>query len=340
MKVKEAPNYGLLESDDVRTGLISGITFKNKPVQYAVVDGMAVFEGCIVLGKAEDLEHKTSEAQSLPADLVEGDIAFGIGITGEQYRWPNGLIPYDIDPALPNQQRVTDAVAHIESQTSLRFVRRTSSNQGQYPDYVYVKPSTGCWSYVGRQGGKQDLGLADGCGTGSTIHEFLHAAGLWHEQSREDRDRFVRILWENITAGREHNFNQHITDGDDLGTYDYGSIMHYPRFAFSKNGQPTIEPVTSGVNIGQRSTMSAGDVSAIQEMYRAWYYNKAVHQTFVSYHSQNAWANIQDLGWRKIKPGSPDGVTNMFSALCTARAYDKKVHVEADGDFIYVLYLV
>ena len=50
---------------------------------------------------------------------------------------------------------------------------------------------------------------------------------MWHEQSREDRDRFVKINWQNIQAGREHNFNQHMSDGDDIGAYDYQSIMHY-----------------------------------------------------------------------------------------------------------------
>ena len=33
---------GMLQSDYIRTGFISGATFRNKPVQYSVVDGLAV----------------------------------------------------------------------------------------------------------------------------------------------------------------------------------------------------------------------------------------------------------------------------------------------------------
>lgn len=40
----EEASVGLLTSDEVYTGFISGATFTNKPIQYAVVDGLAIFE--------------------------------------------------------------------------------------------------------------------------------------------------------------------------------------------------------------------------------------------------------------------------------------------------------
>lgn len=254
---------GELRSTTARqTGLISGATFGIKAVQYSVVDGQALFEGDIVLGTAEQMVAQTDQLRRVKAGQVEA----GVVITGAQFRWPNCTIPYDIDPTLPSQNRVTDAISHWETNTRYRFTLRTAANQAQYPDWVTFRPSSGCSSSVGRQGGQQFVNLGSGCTTGNAIHEIGHVAGLWHEQSREDRDTFVTIHWDKIQPGLEHNFDQHITDGDDVGTYDYGSIMHYPRNAFSVDGTDTITPVDPTAQIGQRTALSAGDIAAANSL--------------------------------------------------------------------------
>ena len=51
-------------------------------------------------------------------------------------------------------------------------------------------------------------------------------------------------------------------------TYDYQSLMHYEKHAFSQNGQPTIEPRQAGMTIGQRNTMSTTDIQEVRSFYK------------------------------------------------------------------------
>lgn len=59
--------------------------------------------------------------------------------------------------------------------------------------------------------------------------------------------------------------------------------------------------------------------------------NKAVDRIFTTYHSQNCWAYLNGVGWRKVLTGNADGVTNVHVALTAGRANGRTVTVVTDA---------
>ncbi|XP_008547968.1 zinc metalloproteinase nas-4 [Microplitis demolitor] len=226
-------------------------------------------------------------------EYAEGDILFPMSVSGRSglassaSRWPDATIPYMLSPWFkPNQkQLIMEAMEDFHRYTCVRFV----PHNGDRDDYIRITAgNTGCWSSVGRIGGRQDVNLqVPGCvmKKGTVIHELMHAVGFIHEQSRYDRDDFVDIQWQNIKPGNHINFqkaSKGTTNPFGVG-YDYGSVMHYSKAAFSLNGQPTVIPkeTNSGIfggldeiffnskpSLGQREGFSKKDIKKIRNMYQ------------------------------------------------------------------------
>lgn len=226
-----------------------------RTVVYEKIDKYAIAEGDIIIGQIKDLA------------VIQASILSKIG----GHFWAQGIVPFELSEDLPiaNKLSVLQAITLWQQKSNIQFVELTSKNRNNYPDYIAFIPAGGttCASYVGKQKGRQVILLAPRCNTMNTAHELGHAFGLWHEQSRADRDSYVRILWENIAEDHQYNFNQHLTDGNDFGEYDYQSIMHYPSDAFSKNGEKTIVPLMENVEIGQRRHLTEKDIAAVNALY-------------------------------------------------------------------------
>jgi len=197
--------------------------------------------------------------------------------------WPDGVVYYKLSEAYNAEQRgkIAKGILELEEKTCIRLKEATNGVK----NFIKIVDGEACYSKVGMAGGEQILSLSIGdypnrtCVTpGVTMHEIMHALGFGHEQTRQDRDEFVTIHWDNILPDMQHNFQKR-KGAWSLGVpYDYYSLMHYGKYDFAINeNKPTITPTQNVLEegkchkIGQRCGVSDGDVKQIKLLYKCGY---------------------------------------------------------------------
>jgi len=183
-------------------------------------------------------------------------------------RWPNGIVPYRFGSVgRYARSQILKAIEEYKKKTCIKFVPRTNER-----NYVVFNAKGGCYSQIGMTGrGWQEISIGRGCESmGTVIHEMMHAIGFFHEQSRRDRDQYVKIYWNNISRNMKFNFNMYrkgqATTHDE--PYDKKSVMHYSRYSFSINRRPTIVSRTNeNERLGNNVGFTDIDVKQINKHY-------------------------------------------------------------------------
>ncbi|GMR61102.1 hypothetical protein PMAYCL1PPCAC_31297, partial [Pristionchus mayeri] len=203
----------------------------------------------VMEAEAERKEEAVNAANN--ADLFEGDIV----LTNEQLSyvmaneterakrqasmntsiWGTAPIPFSFATGVSDEMKgiVRAATAFWTANTCVNF-----QENGSGANKILVVNKGGCYSSIGKVGnGVQELSLENrGCNSISTAtHELEHALGVYHEQSRADRDSYVRVNKDNIPSGSQHNFDSYKTSSSMQLPYDFGSNMHYTPDSFAKD---------------------------------------------------------------------------------------------------------
>ncbi|GFS91403.1 zinc metalloproteinase nas-7 [Nephila pilipes] len=166
-------------------------------------------------------------------------------------------ISYEIHPSLNyNRRLIENAMQEIENYSRIEFVPRTRRERC----YLKITKGDGCW-FEGEGECIPRISLGIGCRNfGTILHELMHAIGFEHEHRRPDRNRYLKIHWNNIESENKSQFQKLRYDEYEWNDFqiDYKSIMMYDSYAFSKNDFVTIE-MKNGAEIGVNKRLSYWD---------------------------------------------------------------------------------
>lgn len=240
-------------------GLLQGL-FRGRAVTYALLRGQPVFEGDILL------DHVTAIPHGAPNHAVPQSVGVAYG----PYLWPitGGVaqIPYIVTAAAT---QLNNAISAFNTTFSgiIQFVPRTTQADYVNFDFDPSNQSGQCESSVGHVGGEQFVQGSGSCSLGTLLHEMGHVVGLYHEMSRPDRNTYLTVNLANVIKGSEDNFTQLSDNFQDLGPFDYGSVMMYIPFAFSRNGGPVLETIPAGMPLSNLSGYTAADIDGVKRLY-------------------------------------------------------------------------
>ncbi|MGB6830045.1 MAG: M12 family metallopeptidase [Terracidiphilus sp.] len=220
--------------------------------------------------------------------LTAGSSHYSMGIAYAQYLWPKvsgvAIVYYVIDAdSDPNATPKIDTAISTFNADFANIIQWVPWTAADGPNYVDIDLnaydfSGECEANEGYEAvPAQPMTGSTSCAVGTILHEMGHVIGLWHEQSRPDRNTYVTVNYGNVIKGSWSNFEQFGDDIQLLTPYDYASVMQYPPYSFSRNGGPVIESIPAGIPLSGSEGVpdtgsadySAADKEAIERLYGA-----------------------------------------------------------------------
>ncbi|WKX88124.1 hypothetical protein Q1695_008055 [Nippostrongylus brasiliensis] len=299
--------------------------------------GEALYQGDIALTKQQSEE------------IVEGIIDDGRSkrqaFRDKRYpdtTWPRREVPYFFDENTGPSTRSVFKKAAMEWQkdTCLSIYEDKFKDA---KDAIRVFEEDGCWSYVGKTGGKQDLSLGKGCDSiGTAAHELGHALGFFHTHSRHDRDNNIIVVTNNIKDDWLDQFTlENKERNNNYGLpYDYGSLLQYgATSAIKEKGKPNMYSMVPNTTL-YIETLGSPFISFID------LYMMNIHYNCTEKCPKVSWARCRNHGFphprdcsRCICPGGyggdycdekPRGCGKVLEAKPTAQVFEDTVGVTTD----------
>lgn len=149
--------------------------------------------------------------------------------------WPNAIIPFEISQEFNRFHLIAieHALAQFHQQTCIRFIPRTDES-----NYIVIgSKTTGCWSSIDHQSGRQELNLESPvCFLQENIilQQLMHVLGYFphgHKVPHRNVEDFVNIPYQDINQRNIRPSTGQIESSSNsrINPYQiYSSIYKYP----------------------------------------------------------------------------------------------------------------
>jgi hypothetical protein len=223
--------------------------------------------------KFQGKKNRKSHMNVIPKPNFRSGTTIVDGEDGDWERWPNKVVTWKFESAGSNMtaayiKSALDAFEKKIGPDCIKFVNKQDVTKNEDHIKIINGGAGSCWSYIGRIGYEQQMSLGDQCNDPVVVqHEFMHALGFYHEHNRPDRDTAVNVLNANVDSGTCPSFNL-CKNCRVFTKYNTKSIMQYPSYAFSCNGQNTVTNKGDNSAIAYNFHIQDSDVRAIKCLYK------------------------------------------------------------------------